>query len=58
MSTSVIIVSWNAKAFLLNCLASVLSQGPAGSIEVIVVDNASTDGSPEAVEGIVSHRFT
>src|SRR4051812_25708883 len=50
MSTSVIIVSWNAKAFLLKCLQSVLSQGPAGAIEVIVVDNASSDGSPEAVK--------
>jgi GT2 family glycosyltransferase len=46
---SVIIVSWNAKAFLLECLASVLAQDVDAAIEIIVVDNASTDGSPDAV---------
>jgi GT2 family glycosyltransferase len=49
MSISVIIVSWNAKAFLVQCLHSILSQRFTGSMEVIVVDNASSDGSPEAV---------
>ena len=47
---SVIIVSWNAKHYLLDCLKSLNSSGPEKSIEIIVVDNASTDGSPEAVE--------
>jgi len=47
---SVIIVSWNAKHYLVECLGSLSSSGPGESIEVIVVDNASTDGSPEAVE--------
>jgi GT2 family glycosyltransferase len=47
----VIIVSWNAKAYLLKCLDSVFRQttGTSHSTEIIVVDNASTDGSPEAV---------
>ena len=49
MTLSVIIVSWNAKAFLLECLASVFRQCPRPSLEVIVVDNASSDGSVEAV---------
>lgn len=49
MAASVIIVSWNARAFLLKCIESVLLQGVPDSIEIIVVDNASSDGSPEAV---------
>jgi GT2 family glycosyltransferase len=49
MTISVVIVSWNAKAFLTDCLRSVLSQQFSGSLEIIVVDNASSDGSPEAV---------
>jgi GT2 family glycosyltransferase len=49
MKISVVIVSWNAKSFLLNCLDSVLPQSSADELEVIVVDNASSDGSPEAV---------
>src|SRR5689334_6760199 len=49
MKISVVIVSWNAKAFLLKCIDSVLRQSVSGDVEVIVVDNASADGSPEAV---------
>lgn len=45
---SVIIVSWNASRFLEECLES-LSRGIGRSYEVIVVDNASIDGSPEMV---------
>ncbi|MEI6166054.1 MAG: glycosyltransferase family 2 protein [bacterium] len=46
---SVIIVSWNAKDFLRNCLASIYKNSGTLIGEVIVVDNASTDGSPEMV---------
>ena len=46
---SIIIVSWNAKHHLLNCLNS-LENTPNGYLqEIIVVDNASSDGSPDAV---------
>jgi len=46
---SIIIVSWNARQHLLNCLRSVADAWPYRQ-EIIVVDNASTDGSPEALE--------
>lgn len=45
---SIIIVSYNARADLERCLASLNQPPPALSFEVIVVDNASTDGSAEA----------
>ena len=45
---SVVIVSWNCRTFLEECLES-LGCGVDRPYEVIVVDNASTDGSPEAV---------
>jgi GT2 family glycosyltransferase len=48
LEISVIIVSWNAHQFLAECLDS-LTHGVSRSYEVIVVDNASTDGSPEMV---------
>jgi len=47
---SVIIVSWNARNFLLKCLESLYREQTAHSIELIVVDNASSDGSAEAVK--------
>lgn len=46
---SVIIVSWNAKQHLLRCLESLTDTAGVFSQEIIVVDNASSDGSPEAV---------
>lgn len=49
IDVSFIIVSWNAKSFLLNCLRSLEETAVDLRKEIIVVDNASTDGSPEAV---------
>jgi GT2 family glycosyltransferase len=49
-SISVIIVSWNARSYLRDCLISVRQTGASCVQEVIVVDNASKDGSPEMVE--------
>jgi GT2 family glycosyltransferase len=46
---SVVIVSWNATDYLEECLASLFGLGLPWSTEVIVIDNASSDGSPEMV---------
>lgn len=48
---SVIIVSWNVRSHLVNCLRALFSAPVRDGLrlEVIVVDNASTDGSPQAV---------
>jgi N-acetylglucosaminyl-diphospho-decaprenol L-rhamnosyltransferase len=45
---SIVIVSFNARADLERCLASLRHAPPAASHEIIVVDNASTDGSARA----------
>ena len=47
---SAIIVSWNAREYLRGCLKSIRECGGLAMTNVIVVDNASTDGSPEMVE--------
>ncbi|RMG22141.1 MAG: glycosyltransferase family 2 protein [Armatimonadetes bacterium] len=46
---SVIIVNWNTKTHLEKCLSSLQKYAPQEGIEVIVVDNASRDGSAEMV---------
>jgi GT2 family glycosyltransferase len=45
---SVVVVSYNTREWILRCLAS-LAGASRRELEVIVVDNASTDGSAEAV---------
>lgn len=46
---SVVIVNWNTRDLLLECIGSI-EQGAAGvEHEIVVFDNASTDGSVEAV---------
>jgi GT2 family glycosyltransferase len=47
---SVLIVSWNARHYLEMCLNSIADAAPTCVKEVIVVDNASDDGSAELVE--------
>jgi GT2 family glycosyltransferase len=47
---SVIIVNWNTKDLLRNCLKSVYKTVPNLALEIIVVDNASSDGSVSMLE--------
>jgi len=51
LDISVSIVSYNTKDYLRACLVSLFERRDAGevSLEVIVADNGSTDGSPEMV---------
>ena len=48
-AVAVVVLSWNGKDDTLQCLAS-LAGVDYEPLEVIVVDNGSSDGSPEAVE--------
>ncbi len=50
MDASIIIVSWNVKPFLEKCLASIFRETQSISYEVIIIDNASTDGSRELLK--------
>ena len=45
--TYVVIVNWNGKELLLKCLSSLFVNTASSECEVVVVDNASTDGSVE-----------
>jgi GT2 family glycosyltransferase len=50
MDVSIIIVSWNTRELLRNCLNSIIEQTRRFSYEIIVVDNASRDGSARMTE--------
>jgi GT2 family glycosyltransferase len=50
MDISIVIVAWNAQQYLELCLESLVAAPPHRSMEVIVVDNASSDGTCKMIE--------
>jgi GT2 family glycosyltransferase/lipopolysaccharide/colanic/teichoic acid biosynthesis glycosyltransferase len=54
MDISIIIVTHNSLFPVEKCLESIKQHPPAGEYEVIIVDNASTDGTPE----MIGRRFS
>ncbi|HDS30803.1 MAG TPA: glycosyltransferase, partial [Firmicutes bacterium] len=46
---SLIVLSWNTRDITLACLNSIVSNPSDVSWELIVIDNASSDGSAEAI---------
>jgi GT2 family glycosyltransferase len=53
---SIVIVSFNAREDLARCLASLHDAPPAAAHEIVVVDNASSDGSADAARGSTGVR--
>src|SRR5512135_1298153 len=49
---AIIIVAWNSKPFLGACLGSIAGSGSTHTRELVVIDNASTDGSAELVRQV------
>lgn len=49
-SVTIVVVCWNGRDLLGPCLGSLREQTYAGPVEIVVVDNCSTDGSAEFVE--------
>jgi hypothetical protein len=45
----IVIVNWNTRDYLKRCLETVLASAGDFSFQIVVVDNASTDGSAEMV---------
>ena len=46
---SILLVNWNTRAMTLECLASIVAETHSTDYEIIVVDNASHDGSADAI---------
>jgi len=46
---SIVVVNWNTRALVARCLGSVRRTARDLGVEILVVDNASTDGSPELI---------
>lgn len=50
IDVSIIIVSYNSKELILDCIQSIIDHTKAINYEIIVVDNASSDGSINAIK--------
>jgi GT2 family glycosyltransferase len=57
MKLSIIIVSFNTKQLTLECIKSIHKFAPNFSYEIVVVDNASTDGSAEILRKLEKVTF-
>lgn len=55
MQVSIIIVNYNTKGLLENCIRSIIKTTKEVTYEIIVVDNNSTDGSPDMVQNLFPH---
>ena len=50
MELSIFIVSYNTREFTRSCLRSIIESPISVEYEIIVVDNASADGSADMIE--------
>ena len=51
-----VVVTYNRKALLLENIESLLSQTVSDLLDIVIVDNASTDGTKEALGKYVSNE--
>lgn len=52
-SVAVIIVTYNRKNLLIECIDSLLKQETTASLDIYIIDNASTDGTKESVRDYI-----
>ncbi|OGM15562.1 hypothetical protein A2V56_03475 [Candidatus Woesebacteria bacterium RBG_19FT_COMBO_42_9] len=57
MDLSIIVVNYNTKNFLLSCIKSVKKNTKGIVYEIIVIDNASTDGSADILKRLKGRLF-
>jgi N-acetylglucosaminyl-diphospho-decaprenol L-rhamnosyltransferase len=50
VTVSIIILSWNTCSLMRECLASIVEYGAGYELEIIVIDNGSTDGTQAMIQ--------
>ena len=57
MDVSIIIVNYNTSQLIVNCIESIKEKTHSLTYEIIVVDNASSDGSLKRCEGLLNDKL-
>jgi N-acetylglucosaminyl-diphospho-decaprenol L-rhamnosyltransferase len=52
VSVSIIIVSWNCSGYICDCLQSINDYTRNNTFEIIVIDNGSSDGTPDLIRNM------
>ena len=55
MKVSIIVVTYNSREFIRECLSSLYPEPMAGEFEVLVVVNDSHDGTADFIRGAFPH---
>ena len=55
--TAAIVVTYNRKELLLQNIEALLKQTVRNQLEIVIIDNASTDGTFEAIKRYVERPF-
>lgn len=58
MILSILIISYNTREMTLECIRSVFRETRSDEFEIIVLDNASSDASPDAIDSEFAGRIT
>lgn len=56
MTLSILIVNWNTRDLVIKCINSILRNLPSFDFEIVVVDNASKDGSADSLTHLYGHN--
>lgn len=56
MKLSILIVNWNTRDLVVKCVNSILKYAPNFFYEVVIVDNASQDGSADTITNLFGHH--
>lgn len=56
MKLSILIVNWNTRDLAAKCINSILKHAPHFDFEIVIVDNASSDGSADTLVNLFGHN--
>ena len=51
-----VVVTYNRKALLVECIDSLLAQKSDALLDILIIDNASTDGTKQTIQQLIDEK--